>query len=303
MKARLLAIVLVCVGACVDDDLDKPSSPLDAGAPDGGTTPGQDGGDRTAVVVTTRAAPVASSVGAKTSATWAAFDDGSGAFRPLAAAEAGTYRFAASGPVWAIAIVCATPDDARSTVTVHRRTLATTALDVALDDVCAPAPPAAERTLAGTLTNVPPSTSWLDFGYAREGRGATLAVEGTSARYEIVNVADGTWDLAFGLRDASAGPLTKVVLRRGETIAGDKTFDVDANAAGAFTPAPWPLVVRGAGDCETLDPHLRYAMGGVFGIDVGPQEVPSGGPDAARTYATIPPTMQRDGDRYRGSLD
>lgn len=302
--ASCAAFVLAFVVACGSSGGDAGDAPTDAppSGDAGADAPPDAAGPRTEVVVTARAAAASGDVGAPASAAWAAFDDGSGAFAALTPSAAGTYRFGVVGPTWSIALVCAAPDDAQSVVAIHRRTIATTALDVTLDELCAPDDTTAVYTLTGTLSNVPAATSWLDFGYAREGRGATLPVAGTSATYEIVNVASGTWDLAFGVRDESSGPLTRVAILRGQSIAADRTIDVDMNGASAFAPGTRPFVVRGVSACDTLEPRVRHTMGGRSGIDVGPQDVPTGGADAAMTYATVPDALARGGDRYRGAI-
>jgi hypothetical protein len=59
-------------------------------------------------------------------------------------------------------------------------------------------------------------------------------VSGANASYEEVNVASGTWDLMFGLRSESYGPIQKVAIVRGHPITSDASMDV--NLDSAFTP-------------------------------------------------------------------
>lgn len=250
------------------------------------------------VTVTTRAAPRGAAIGAPTTATWAAVDTGGGAFLPIVASANGTYTFVAAG-AWSIVIACAAPDNAQSTVATYRRAAAVRSLDVALDPWCLPPLPRFDATLGGTIANVSAETSWLDFGHPLEGRGNAIVVNGTTASYELSNVAQGTWDLAFGVRDIFTAPFTKVILRRGETITTNKTLVLDASKG--VVPGSKALVIHGIDACDTTEPAMRYTMGGPSGIDVGPQDVPAG-PDVTLSYVALPAAVQAAHDRYRGDI-
>jgi hypothetical protein len=241
-------------------------------------------------------------LGARASATWAAWADEADTWRPLPPASEGVYAFP-SAPRWSVAIACASSDGASSELLLYRRTSATASLDVTLASFCAPDAANEDGVLHGTLTNLPATTGWLDFGYARDWRGTALPITGTSAAYEIVNVAEGAWDLGFAVRDDAAGPFTRMVLRRGEVLALDETIDVDVNGPGSFVPGTKALSLHAIADDETPKLAIYYAMGGgAYGVDVAPQDF-AAGPDVSTAYATVPPEAQAAADRYRATLE
>jgi hypothetical protein len=257
--------------------------------------------DAPSATIATYAPSATNANGPRANATWAAYAGADDVFHALAPTAAGTYLVPLA-PRWSVVLVCASDDAQSSSVLVYRRTDATTALDVTLASWCTPPVPPDDGAIRGTLSNLPASTTWLDFGYARDWRGTALPVTGTSASYEIVNVAQGAWDLAFGVRDDSAGPYTRMILRRGEVLDADKQIDVDLSGPGSFVPGTKALAVHGLVDGESTRFAVFYAMGnGAYGIDVAPQDIPAG-PDVTTAVSTIPPELQQPGDRYRGSL-
>lgn len=304
----VLAGVLVSVAApiaigavgCTDDTTINPVVfAVDAGSmPEGG-----DAANRGPhITVTTLAPRVASAPAAKASATWAAYRIDDGEWIPLSPASEGTYELPEAKAKWAIALVCASEDDALSTVFVHHRTIASKSVEVALEEQCTPSPPPEELTIRGNLLNVPAATQWLEFGYALDSRGVAIPISGTTVPYEEVGIAAGTWDLAFGIRGDSFGPYTKIVMRRGEPVTGDKTLDVDIAGPGAFVPESQPLMLRGIIVGDTVVPQILYGTGGPYGIALGPDEVPVNQTQALLAYSTVPRTLQVPSDRYRGTL-
>ena len=238
---------------------------------------------------------------APASATWAAYQLDDGPWLPLAAAGEGSYAFALPAARWAVALACASEGDALTTVFVHHRTVASHVLEVTLDEQCTPAS-AAALALTGTLSNLPPSTQWLDFGYARASRGSALPVNGRRATYAEVGVAPGTWDLGFGVRDDSFGALRRILLVRDTAVSADRTLDLDVAGPGSFVPGTKPLVLRGIDPSESVAPRVLYAAGGPLGLEVGPQDVPVDQKDVALTYATVPAGAQVASDRYHGLI-
>ena len=254
------------------------------------------------ITVTTLAPVVTTSPAAKVSATWAAYRLDEGDWRPLTPTSEGSYAFPRPAARWSVALVCAASDDSMSTVFVHHRTNTTPSVEVTLEDFCSPPSPPAEFTLTGNLVNVPTTTQWLDFGYARDYRGDAIPASGTTAPYEVVGIVAGTWDLTFGVRDDSFGKLTRVAIRRDETVTADKKIDIDLSGAGSFAPGTKPIALHGMAKGDSITPQILYGAGGIFGIEVGPQDVPADATDATLTYATVPPALQRPSDRYRGTL-
>ena len=301
---RLAATGLVSLGAVVslgaaaacshDTDLHAGADAAPEGAP------GTDAGH--GITVRSVAPRLTAAVAAPVSATWAAFQRDDGPWEPLAPEGEGTYAFAVPSARWAIALVCASEDDALTTVSIHHRTATTHELEITLEEQCTPAPPAAGLALTGTLSNLPPTTQWLDFGYARDSRGSVLPVLAGKASYEEVGLAPGTWDLGFGIRDDSFGALTRVFFVRATALSSDRTLDVDAAGPSSFVPGQQQLVLRGLDPSDSVTPRILYAAGGPQGIDVGPQDVPVDQQDVTLAYATVPSGAQVATDRYHGVL-
>jgi hypothetical protein len=260
----------------------------------------RDGGPRitlTTVVPTSTATP-----GGKTNATWAAYLGKEGAWVKLEPTDVGTYSFESAGDRWTAVFACANADNALVAIHSEPINAAVLGLEIPLESWCATTPPDA-YTLSGTLSNLVDGVSWLDFGYALESRGAVLPANGTSAAYEEVNVAAGTWDLAFGVRTDSAGPLAKIALVRAQSMTTDATLDIDLAGPSAVVPETRRLVVHGLDPAaETLALPVHYTMnGGKRGIDLGPQNVPLSA-DVDVTYAAVPALAQAPTDGYRMEL-
>lgn len=279
-------LALALVAGCSSGGGSGPAAPN----PDGGTAPAG------TITIRTRAPNARSDGGIN--ATWAAVLDASGAWKKLEpSATVGTYTFPLGGrPTWAVAFVCA--DEDRSLVAVLERLGSVTALDVELEGECAPVDTNV-FDLTGTFAHVPPTTSWLDFGYALTSRGFTMPAKGDSAAYEVIDVHAGTWDLGFGLRNEGGAPLTKMMIVRDQNIAAATKLDFDV-AAVAFDPIPKALVVNGIAPEEQFEVTARYALnGGAGGLDIGPQDVPDGQATATLQYVTVPPAVAKPTDRHR----
>jgi hypothetical protein len=286
MKARMmLASVLLGCGSplVIDERGDEPAPPSTA--------------DPVGITVTTYVVPTASNVGGRVSATWAAYRVDDGPWTAMTARVPGTYRLPIPQKRYAVAFVCS--DDEDVFVIAHEDVAAQNRLAIALERACGDT--RTERyTISGTLFNAAPA-SWLDFGYALEARGVALPVSGTNATYEEVNVAEGTWDLIFGLRPESYEPIRKLVIVRGQPITADATRDM--NVATGFAPESARLVVRGIdAERETLAAPVRYTLErGTRGIDLGPTKIPQA-PEIDVTYGTVPAAFQAETDGYRAEI-
>jgi hypothetical protein len=296
--AASASLVLAGGSAACDRDTDL-SGTLNDGGTDGDAV-SLDAGPQ--ITVTTLAPALTSAPAVKASATWAAYRLDDGDWRSLTPASEGTYTFPLAVARWTVALVCASPDDALVTVLLDHRTNATPDVSISLDEYCTPPPPPAEYAFTGTLTNIPTTTQWFDFGYARTSRGEAIPVSGATGTYEIVGIEPGTWDLSFGVRDEPFRPLTRFVLKRGAVVKGDSTIDVDLAGAGSFAPGTKTLGLHALIKGDTVTPVVFYGAGGPFGIDVGPQDVPDGQPDVTLAYSTVPSAVQIATDRYHGEL-
>jgi hypothetical protein len=261
-----------------------PAEPVDAGTP---------------ITITTYAPASSTSPAAKTNATWAAYRTVDGTWTRVDPSAPATYIFPANGDTWSIAFACA--DNQSSLVAVYERAVSVTTFDATLETWCGPPPPAV-YTLTGHLTNVPTTTSWLDFGYGLELRGAAIPIAGTAADYEEVNMASGTWDLMFGLRDESTSPLSKIALVRGHALTADGTLDVDLAGAAAVPTTTKALILHGLRVSEAVAAPVYYTTGGgLRGLDLG-QSLPPPAVDVTTTYTTLPAAVQTATDRYRLEL-
>jgi hypothetical protein len=234
-----------------------------------------------------------------TSATWAVYRKEDGSWAKLAESSPGTYVFQTKADRWAVVFACV--DEDNTLVAMHEDAAAVTSYQVDLERWCAAMVPD-PFTLNGTLLHLAPDTGWLDFGYALETRGVVLPLDGfdgRSATYEEVNVAAGTWDLAFGVRPVAGAPYSKIAIVRGFSLRADGKLDVDLAGASAVTPGTQRLVLRGVdASKETVAAPVYYTTsgGGLRGIDLGPDNIPTK-PDPELTYATIPSPLADD--RYR----
>lgn len=282
--AFALVLASAAATACVSYALppDDTAATTDAGTP---------------VTVTTLAAPSSSSPGGKMSAAWAAFQIDDGPWQALSPKSEGVYVFPVDGARWALALACDDPRFESSTIAVERHPAVVTATAITLPDPCRLQPPNS-FLVTGTLSNIPSATSWFEFGYPLEARGSVLPVQGTAATYELANVVDGTWDVAFAVRDTPAGPLTRTAILRGRKIDADLSLDVDLGGATSFVPKTRPMTIHAAVADENVTAYVWYSTGGPAGLSVGPQDVPLSRPDVLTSYSTIPESVVAATDRY-----
>lgn len=124
-------------------ELDGGTSDHDSGAPDGGAP---DGGNTSGghVTITSR-----DDAGALASQTWAAFQDGDGAWQALAATSTGKYDIDVTGDRFGVAFVCASQNNVLSSGTVMYAVSSTHALTVKAGGNCAPITQPTSVTLSG----------------------------------------------------------------------------------------------------------------------------------------------------------
>jgi hypothetical protein len=292
-----LHLVMGLSGSACSSDHASPPAPPPAPVPASTGIPGVPW-----VTVTTVAPGTSLAPATKTDATWAAYrkEDGSWAKLDRDPSRPATYAFQTRAERWAVVFACADADS--SLVAMHEDSIANQLAEVVLDRWCA-SPSAEAFTLSGTLSNLAADTGWLDFGYALEDRGAVLPSAGASASYEEVNVAAGTWDMAFGVRRDSFTPFSKIAFVRAHALTADATLDVDLASTEAVTPGSEILRIHGyEPHGETLATPVYYTTsGGTRGLDLGPQDIPDVG-ELDLVYATVPAAAQAPTDRYRAEV-
>ena len=130
----------------------------------------------------------------------------------------------------------------------------------------------------------------------------SLTLTGTDAPYTYFSLAEGTWDFAYGLRDAYNTPLTRMLFRRNEIMgATDRVLDVDMSAAASFVPGSKNITVRGLAAGETLVGSTVFTTHGLpLGMPLGPNNLPQAMPDNTFAYSTIAAAAAIATDAYQG---
>ena len=225
-----------CGAAPIADAGTEASADAGADAAEAGTDAGVDAGSD--VTVTSRGAN-----GTLGNKTWAAWQDGAGAWTQLLPSSTGIYKFTPTTTRYGVVLICSTS----ATITTGRlyyRTTATKLIDARPgpeEDSCVPQPgPPAYHAFSGTLTNLPAAATRLTLGGAPPG--LVLVKNGTNASWSFGPYFAGTYDESLMVTDFSPGPDTappvlRVLLLRNQSFAADVVRNIDFNVDG-FAPGP-----------------------------------------------------------------
>jgi hypothetical protein len=248
--------------------------------------------------------------GALVNQTWAAFQDGSGAWRALPTpATPGVYELDVAGSVFGVALVCATQNQANSWGTLHFATTASTVLELGTPgSVCTSGTPPVTHSLAGKL-RVPSGYWYWRFGHAHQytpsfnTAGATTTPDFTATDLVNDELNDVTFATGPGTDSFSIG---RVGVRRDvrPTASQDAGFDFDLVDGGvAPSGSAQAQVVGGTTDAGTVNVHYLTRS-----TEVGMwlnTSATSGIGTRSANFALLPESIRRSTDLYfvRGAED
>jgi hypothetical protein len=239
--------------------------------------------------------------GALVNQTWAAFQDGQGAWQALPApGAAGVYEFDVTSANFGVALVCSTPDFANSWNTLTYASSLTPTLDVVTQGPpCTSGTAPAKYTLQGTLTHGTTDTGWR-VGHAHLG-GSGVNFSGGPTTTVVVGdmFHNEPNDVMFATGAGSGLPtISRFLLRRDISLVANGTgynFDMlkDGVAAGGSALAQ----VLNASDATYL--NVFYMTRGTgLGLWINTTTT-TGSTTRQASFATLPETsIRRPTDRY-----
>lgn len=237
-------------------------------------------------------------VGAPANYTWAAFQDGTGAWqRLLPTATAGTYEFDVKSARYGVAFVCADAVMPFSWGIVRYAAVSTSSIDVQLTSAaaCRVGTPQPMHTVFGPITR-PAGNPYYRYGHANVSQlnnnmGATTLIASA--------FPGGTpSDLITGVGAAQDNGLSRVLVLRDLNLSADLMVPFDFVASGHDVGPTYSVLVSNADASATLD--VLYTTRGEKGgmpMRQGPTSTPSANARLL-TYASLPLPLQRASDSY-----
>jgi hypothetical protein len=289
-------------------ELDTDASMDAGGASDAGTDPGDvSTGDTNApdsalpgthIVVHARDV-----YGALVNQTWAAFQDGTGAWQALPTpAQAGVYEFDVISNAFAVALVCSSGDQTNSWGTLHYSTTSSTTLELGTPgSVCTAGTPPIKHTLSGKVSM--PSGYWYwRYGHAHEYSSVLNTSGATTTPGFTLNelVHDEPNDVLFTTAPGTSSYMIgKIAIRRDvrPTADMDAGFDFDLVDGGVAPLGNQQVqVLGGTSDAGTIDVHyLTRATEIGLWINTSPT---SGVGTRTTSFATLPESIRLSTDLY-----
>jgi hypothetical protein len=277
-------------------------------APDAGTEPSDAGtGDTSAadsalptthIVVHTR-----DLYGALVTQTWAAFQDGKGAWQPLPTpAQQGVYEFDVVNSAFAVALVCASGDQTNSWGTLRYTTTSSTTLELGTaGSVCTSGTAPVQHTLSG-IVRMPSGYWYWRYGHAHE-YSPVLSTGGatTTPSFTLKElVHDEPNDVLFTTAPGTSSYMIgKIDIRRDVRASADMDAGVDFDLVdGGIAPLGNQQVqmLGGSGDAGTIDVHyLTRATEIGLWLNSSPT---SGTGTRTASFATLPESIRRSSDLY-----
>ena len=259
-----------------------------------GATPDADAGPPGPVTVLSR-----DGLGALANQSWAAWQDGNGAWTALTPTSTGTYVFTPTAATYGVAFDCATVNNLYADGQLYYRRSTTVHLDVGAGSNCAPAAPSpTSQAMNGTLTNLPATTSYIRTGQSDGNRTASLTVASMSATYNTFSgfTPGKTYDIAIGVADNTT--MLKMLFLRGQTFGA---FDAGTNltrdvnwATEGFLPAGQNTVTISNASAST-NTNIVYASNDAeFGVNLNKGV----GTPGSRDFSTLPTSEQLVNDHY-----
>jgi hypothetical protein len=241
--------------------------------------------------------------GALVNQTWAAFQDGTGAWQVLPTpATAGVYEFDVVSNAFAVALVCSSVDQTNSWGTLRYATTASTALELGTPgSVCTVGTPATKHTLSGRVSM--PSGYWYwRYGHAHESSNV-LSTGGatTTPNFTLTQlVHDEPNDVLFTTAPGTSSYMIgKIAVRRDvrPTADLDAGVDFDLVDGGVAPQGNAQVQLLGAsGDAGTIDvQYLTRATETGLRLNTSPI---SGAGTLTASFATLPESIRRSTDLY-----
>lgn len=234
---------------------------------------------------------VKNTAGAASNMTWAAWQDGTGAWQALAPSSTGSYSFDPVADHFGVAFMCATADNSNSQGSIIYGTSAKTAYDITASVNCAPVTNPVSDTFVATLSNAPVGTTVYLIG----SEGISAASSGSMV--SDYNVPQGsTRDFMVGAGSATA--ILRASFLRGVAFSGNVTSNVDLAASG-FNPGTQTLDVAQAVSTTLADVYYVTTPNATLGFELlRAPTINAGTGHVSGSFATVPSANQASGDMY-----
>jgi hypothetical protein len=258
-----------------------------ASAGAGGASAGAGGAGASGAVTFT----VKNTAGAASNMTWAAWQDGTGAWQALAPSSTGSYSFDPAADHFGVAFMCASADSANSQGSIIYSTKAKTAYDITAAAACAPVTNPVNDTFVATLSNAPAGTTVYLIG----SEGISSASSGSMV--SDYNVPQGsTRDFMVGAGSASA--VLRASFVRGVAFSGNVTKNVDLAASG-FDLGTQTLDIAQAVSTTLADVYYVTTPSATLGLELlRAPTINAGTGHVSGSFATVPSANQASGDMY-----
>lgn len=236
--------------------------------------------------------------GALVNQTWAAFQDGQGAWQPLPApAATGVYEFDVAGVGFGVAFVCSTADFANSWNTLTYAASTTTSLDVVTQGPpCTAGTAPAVHTLAGRL-QIGTDQYWR-VGHAHQG-GSGINFSAAPVDFIVGEMRHNEPnDVVFATGPSNnSHAINRFLVKRGVTLTVDVTgYNLDMVKEGFAPLGNAQAQVLGANDATSV--NVFYATRGTeLGVWLNTSTT-SGSLTRTASFATLPETARGGDDRY-----
>jgi hypothetical protein len=234
---------------------------------------------------------VKNTAGAASNMTWAAWQDGTGAWQALAPSSTGSYSFDPVADHFGVAFMCASADNSNSRGSIIYGTSAKTAYDITAAVNCAPVTNPVSDTFAATLSNAPGGTTVYLIG-SEEISGASSG----STVFDY-NVPQGsTRDFMVGAGSAAA--VLRASFLRGVAFSGNVSQNVDLAASG-FNVGTQTLDVAQAAGTTSASVYYTMTPNATLGFGLLRASTFSAGTShVSGSFASVPSANQASGDMY-----
>jgi hypothetical protein len=239
--------------------------------------------------------------GALVNQTWAAFQDGQGAWEALPApGAAGVYEFDVTSANFGVAFVCSTLDFVNSWNTLTYASSITPTLDVVTQGPpCTTGAAPAKYTLQGTLTHGTTDTGWR-VGHAHQGGAAVNFSGGPTTTVLVGDMFHNEPNDVMFASGASSGSyaISRFLVRRDVSLTANATgYNFDMLKDGVAPLGSALAQVLNANDATYLDVYY-VTRGTGIGLWINTTTT-TGSATRQASFATLPETsIRRPTDRY-----